>query len=151
LNIKIALLLEDFNRKKKIKRDFERFNFDHCLNYNIHSIILIATCKSNSCSITIFFHKIDEVKNKQKNSFDDAVNSDIRILSFLSLSWGTFFFFFFFFNIDSFLWNLIVNFEIHASEVFKESPFAAFLVVVVFKKVKTRRLLVVEGHLAGTH
>jgi hypothetical protein len=28
-----------------MKKDFERFNFNHCLNYNIHTIILITTYK----------------------------------------------------------------------------------------------------------
>ena len=40
LNIKVVLLLEAFNKRKKIKRDFEIFNLDCCLNYNIHFVIL---------------------------------------------------------------------------------------------------------------
>jgi hypothetical protein len=36
-----------------MKRDFERFNLDRCLNYNIYAIILITTCKLNPIKIML--------------------------------------------------------------------------------------------------
>ena len=37
--------LKSFNRTKKMKRDFEKFNLNRCLNYTIHVVIKIIVCK----------------------------------------------------------------------------------------------------------
>jgi hypothetical protein len=38
LNFKVTLLLETFNKNKKLKKIFKIFNFDRYLNYSIHVI-----------------------------------------------------------------------------------------------------------------
>ena len=45
MNLKVDFLLKAFNKKKKIKRKFERFNLNRCFYYSIHTVILITACK----------------------------------------------------------------------------------------------------------
>ena len=41
-----------------MKRDYEIFNLDRCLNYNIHTIIKITACKPNPVKIMLWGNNV---------------------------------------------------------------------------------------------
>jgi hypothetical protein len=45
LNLKVDLLSKAFNRREKIKRNFERFNLNRCFYYTIHQSKVIHQSK----------------------------------------------------------------------------------------------------------